>query len=184
MYVTQQDLNTFLSTQLFLVRTLHTQLSYIVASLVIVVPFDVTWRNLGHISQHMCCVRILILSNASLLNIEPRKAIHLLLKHAELFVAQLTHEELLRKTRITGVFVSILNLGHARFKKVFGNAQGFTKLEGVNPVFLLIHHHHDVVSRLVVHHEFAMAIGNDATRGIIYLFEEGVTVGILLIIIA
>ena len=177
MYVTQQDLNTLLSTQLFLVRTLHTQLSYIVA-------IDVTWRYLGHISQHMCCVRILILSNASLLNIEAWKAIHLLLKHTELFVAQLTHEELLRKTRITGVFVSILNLDHARFKKVFGNAQGFTKLEGINPVFLLIHHHHDVVSRLVVHHEFAMAIGNDATRGIIYLFEEGVTVGILLIIIA
>ena len=48
----------------------------------------------------------------------------------------------------------------------------------------LVHHHHDVVGRLVVDHQLAVAFVDAPSCRILYLLEKGIGVGTLLIVIA
>ena len=95
--IAEQDLYALHTTQLFLVLTLHTQFPNIVTRLVIVVFFNIGWRNLSHIAQYMSSHWRLILSHTTLLHIEAGESEHLLLKNAEILIRQLAHKQLLRK---------------------------------------------------------------------------------------
>ena len=51
-------------------------------------------------------------------------------------------------------------------------------------VFGLVHDDHDIVGRLVVDHQLAVAVVDDTSRGVFHFFQEGVRVGAFLIVIA
>ena len=111
----------------------------------------------------MGCDRILILAHRSLLGIETREAEHLLLEDTEVLIGELTHEELLRVARIARVLITILHRGHTGIKLFLGDAQGLTELHRIETVTRLVHHHHDIVRRLIEHHQFTMAISDVST---------------------
>lgn len=69
-------------------------------------------------------------------------------------------------------------------KSFLCDAQGIAELQRVKMVFLLIHHHHQVVTVLVIDHQLAVTVGNDATRRKLHFLQEGIRVGILLIVVA
>ena len=50
-------------------------------------------------------------------------------------------------------------------------------------ILCLIHHHHNVVGRLIEYQQFAVAVGDITTRREIHLLQEGIRVGALLIVI-
>ena len=84
MSIAKENLDALLATQLFFVESLDTQLSDIIATLVVVIGVNIALRHLCYIAQHMSGIRILILTDAAFLNIEPGKAEHLLAEDAEL----------------------------------------------------------------------------------------------------
>ena len=182
--ITKHDFHTLLSTEHLLVRLLQSELSDVVARLIVVILLDVALRHLAHITEHVSRIRISIFSDATLLDIEAREAEHLLLEHTEVLVAQLGHEELLGITRITGILGSVLDVVHTLDEKLLGDAQGIAEVHRVETVLLLVHHHHQVVRRLVIYHQLAISVVDSATRRVLYLLEEGITVGIFLIVVA
>ena len=95
MGITEENLDTLLASKLFLVIALDAEFPDIVARLIVVVLLDIVWRHLCHITQHVGCHVILVLSHAAPLYIEAREPVHLLLEDTEVLVAELTHEELL-----------------------------------------------------------------------------------------
>ena len=184
MSISKQNLHTFLSPKLFLIRPLHTEFADIIAGLIVIIVFDIACRYFRHIPQHVGGVWILILPDAPALDIETGKTENLLLKNAELLVRQLAHKKLLREARIAGILVIVLDVIHPPDEKLLGDTERIAKLRGVKPPLFLIHHHHDIVSRLVIHHEFTRPVTDDAPGRILHFLQKSVTVGILLIIIA
>ena len=65
-----------------------------------------------------------------------------------------------------------------------GDTKGFTELEGVEVVPGLIHHHHDIIRGLVVDQQLAVAVLDDASRGVGNLLQKSVGVGVLLVVVA
>ncbi len=49
---------------------------------------------------------------------------------------------------------------------------------------LLVHHHHHVVGRLIIHQQLTITVVNGTTGRELNLLQEGITVGILLIVVA
>ena len=129
--VAQKDLHTFFATKLLLVTTFYTQLTYVIARLIVLGVLHIALRNLGHITQNVSSVWILILSDASFLHIETRKTEYFLLENAELLIRKLAHEHLFGKARIAWIFVAILDIVHPFDEILLGNAQGIAKLQCV-----------------------------------------------------
>ncbi len=184
MGIAEQYLDTFHATELFLVRFLQSQLADVIAWLVVVIVLDVALGHLTYIAQHMGGVWIGVFSHASLLHIEAWKSEHLLLEHTEVLVGELCHEELLGVSRIARVLVAVLDVVHSLDKPFLGDAQRIAEVHRIETTALLVHHHHDVVRRLVIDHQLAISIIDGTTRRELYLLEEGVTVGVFLIVIA
>ena len=182
--ITQQNLHSFLTSQVFFVASLDAKLPDVVARLIIFVLINVALRNLSHLSQHVSAVGILVLPDASFLHIEARKAKHLLTKHTEILVVYLCHEELLRKAGVSRILSRVLDIVHALDKIVFGDAQSLAEVKRVKVPFLLVHHHHDVVGRLVIDKQFAVTIAYNAPAGIFNSFEKGVRIGTLTVVVA
>ena len=182
--VAQQNLHTLLAPELFLVRTLYAKLADIVARLIVVVFLNIGRRHLSHVAQHMGCVGIYVLADAAMLDIESRETVHLFPEDAELLFRQLTHEELLGESRIAGVLVPVLDVVHALVELFLRNAEGVAEFQGVEMSAFLVHHHHQVVTVLVIDHQFSVAVGNDATGGELDFLEESVRVGVLLVVVA
>ena len=90
----------------------------------------------------------------------------------------------MREARVSRILGIVLDIVHALYEKLLGNAETLAEFGGVESSALFVHHHHDVVSGLVVHEELALTVGYYAARGIFYFFEEGVTVGIFLVVVA
>ena len=160
MRITEQNLDALLTTQFLFIPTLHARLPDIVTRLVVVVLLDIRRRGLSHVAQHMSRHGILILSHATLLHIETRKAEHLLLKDTKVLVAKLTDKQLLSETRVTRITVTILHDGHPTIELFLCNAQRMTELRRINPVLCLVHHHHNVIGWLVIHQQFPMAVSD------------------------
>ena len=184
MSIAQENLDTLHTTQLFLIRAFDTEFSDIVARLVVLVLLNVGRRYLSHITQHMGTHRILILAHAALLDIEARETEHLLLKDTEVLIRELAHENLLGETRITRITVTILDSSHATVEFLTGNAKCLAELKGIEATLDFIHHHHDIISRLVIHQQFTCSVENGTTRGIFDFLEEGIRIGTLLIVVA
>ena len=94
-HIPEQYLHTLGAAQFLLVGALYADFSDIVAGLVVVVFLDVLGRHLRHVAQQQGRRGILILADASFLDVEAREFVGFLLKHAELLVGELRHEELL-----------------------------------------------------------------------------------------
>ena len=126
---------------------------------------------------------ILILTDATTLDIKTGEPEHLLLEDTEILVAQLRQEQLLRKARITRIFRFILDGGHPAVELFTRDIQGFTQIKGIQMILRLIHHHHDVVGRLVKHQQLAVSVGDITTRRKVHLLQKGIRVGTLLIVV-
>ena len=126
MSIAQEDLNALLTAKLLLVATLNTQLTDIIAGLIVFVVFDIGRRHLTHITKDMGGVGIFILADGAFLHIETRKAEHLLIEDTVILIVDLAHEELLGETRISRILVAVLDLIHALDEILLGNAQRLT----------------------------------------------------------
>ena len=182
--VAQQYLHALLATQFLLIVFLDTELAYVVAGLVVVVVFNVRRRHLSHVAEDVCSVRCLILAYAALLHIETGESEHLLLKVAELLIAELAHKELLRESRVAGILGIVLYVVHALDEVFLGDAERLAEFGSVDTALCLVHHHHDVVGRLVVYEQLAVAVVYGTARRKLHLLEEGVGVGVLLVVVA
>ena len=129
--IAQKNLHTLFATKLLLVTTFYTQLASVIARLIVVGVLHIALRNLGHITQNVSSVWILVLSDASFLHIETRKTENLLLENAELLIRKLAHEHLFGEARITWIFVAVLDIVHPFDEILLGNAQGVAKLHCV-----------------------------------------------------
>ena len=61
----------------------------------------------------MSCKGILVLADATSLDVEARETEHLLLEDREVLVAELADEQLLRETAVARVLIAILDVSHA-----------------------------------------------------------------------
>ena len=182
--IAQQYLHALLAAQLFLVRLLHAELADVVARLVVAVFLNVVGRNLCNVAEDVRTYRRLILAYAALLDIETREAEYLLLKVTELLRRKLTHEHLLREARVAWVLRVVLDVVHALYEILFRDAQSAAELKRVDASLRLVHHHHDIVRRLVVHEQTSVAVVDGSARRIFNLLEKGVRVGVLLVVVA
>ena len=182
--VAQQNLHAFHAAKVFLIIFFDAQLADVVAGLVVVVLLNVGFRHLAHVAQHMGGKGILVLPDASFLDVESGKAEELLLENAEILVGELAHEQLLCEPGVARILVAVLDVVHPLDEKLLGNAQGVAEIHGVETPLFLVHHHHNVVGRLVVDKQLAVAVVDDATRGILHLLEKGVAVGTLPVVVA
>ena len=181
--IAKHNLHALGSSELLLVMLLQSQLTDIVTWLIVVILLNIAWRNLTHISQYMGSVWIDIFSHASLLHIETGEPEHLLLEDAEVLVRKLTHEELLGISRVSGILASVLDGLHSLLESLLGNAQGVAEVHRIQTSLLLLHHHHDIIGRRIIHHQLAVSVVDSATRRKLYLLQEGIGIGILLIIL-
>ena len=51
-------------------------------------------------------------------------------------------------------------------------------------ILCLVHHHHNIVGRLVIHQQISVTVGDDPSRRIFYLLEKSIRVGTLLVVVA
>ena len=137
-----------------------------------------------NVAQHVGGNRILVLADGASLDVEARETEHFLLEYGEVLVRQLTHKDLLRKSRIAGILVAVLDVFHPAVELLTADVQRLAEVQRVQMVFRLVHHHHDVVGRLVIHQQLAVTVGDDASRRIFYLLQEGIRVGTLLVVVA
>lgn len=172
--IAQQYLHALLAAQLFLVRLLHAEFADVVARLVVAVFLNVVGRNLRNVAEYVRTYRRLILAYAALLHVEAREAENLLMKVAELLRRKLTHEHLLREARVAWVLRVVFDVVHALYEILFRDAQSAAELKRVDASLRLVHHHHDVVRRLVVHEQTSVAVVDGSTRRIFNLLEKGV----------
>ena len=131
----------------------------------------------------MCRQIVLILTDTTPLDIETGEAEHLLLEDTEILVTELRQEQLLGKTRIARILRTVLDGCHPAVELFPCDIQGITQIKGIQVILRLIHHHHDVISRLIEHQQFAIAIGDIPTRREIHLLQKGIRVGTFLVII-
>ena len=61
--------------------------------------------------------------------------------------------------------------------------QRLAKIKGIKTILRLVHYHHDVISRLVIHQQLTITVVDAATRRILYLFQESVRVGTFLVVV-
>ena len=179
-YIAQHDAHSFLAAQFFLVGTLHAELAYVVAALIVAVFGDVGVAYLAHIAQYVGGYAGSVAAYGTFLHGESAETVELLAQHGELLGGYLGHEEL---RRIAGIGGPRLDFRHLPYV-VFGReAHHFAELESVD-AYLVVHDDHDIVRGLVVYEQAALAVENEAARGKLYVFAEGVGVGVLLVIVA
>ena len=161
--ITKFNFDTLLSPELFLIVFLHAEFTDIVAWLIVAVIFYIALRNFSHISEYMGSIGTGVFTYASLLHIETWETEHFFLEHTEVLIGQLSHEELLGVTRITGIFGTVLDIVHPFDEELFCNAKRVAEVHRVESSTLLVHHHHDIIRRLIVHHQFAVSVVDGST---------------------
>jgi hypothetical protein len=136
----------------------------------------VFWAYFSDVAKKVSSVRVAVLSDASFLYVEARKAEKLLLETAEFLCRELAHEELLCVRAITGIAVQVFYLSHSALIPVASYIEAFTKVECVD-AYLLCHDDHHVIGRLVIDEQLAVAVGDGASGRILDAFKESVRVG-------
>ena len=124
-------------------------------------------------------IGISVLAYAAFLDVEAREAEYLLLESAALLCRQLTHKELLCIAAVSRIPAQVFYLFHASLIPFAVDAQTLAEVKGVH-THLLGHDYHQVIGRLVVYQQFAIAVGDDSSRRILYASEESIRVGVSL----
>ena len=183
--VAQEDLHPFLAAQLLLVRAFDAELADVVAALVeaVLVFVQIFLRHFAHVAEHVGPHAEGVVADGAVFDREALEAEQLLPEDGKLFGRDLPEEELGRVAGVAGIFPPVLDFGHALDVFLFGDADGSAEVERVHAL-LLFHDDHDVVRRLVVDEQLAAAVHDQAARGVLYLFEEGVRVGVLFVVVA
>ena len=180
--IAQENLHPLFATQHLLVRPLDTQVARVVAPLVVVVALDVAGRHLADVAQHIGRHGVSILAQHAVLDEEAGESVELLLQAAIILGRELCHESLGRIGGVSGIEPRVLHVLHALVELLAGDTQRAAEVERIEGTHLA-HNHHHVVGRLVEHQQLAGAVVDEASRGILGLFQEGIAVGILLVIV-
>ena len=182
--IAEQHLHAFLATQLLLVEALHAQLADIVARLVVLVGLHVGRAHLGHVAQHMGGIGVFVAAHAAALHIEAGEAEGFFLEEAEILVGELRHEHLLGVGRVAGILALVAHGGDAGVELLAADVQRLAELQRVEVAAGLVLDDHDVIAGLVVDEQLAVAVGDDATRGKVDFLQEGIGVGVFLVVVA
>ena len=131
----------------------------------------------------MRCIGVLVLPDGALLYIETGEKEHLLLERTDFIGRKLVHEELLGVGAVARIAPPVLYLRHPPLILRWCYAQGPAYISRVY-ARLFRHHHHDVIGRLVVDEQLAVAVHDGATGRKLHPLEKGIRVGILFEILA
>ena len=181
--VPEQDFLTLGTTKFRLIAALHAQLADIVTALVVLVSLQVIRVHLTHIAQDMGSIGMTVLTDASFLDIEAREPEQLLLKTAELLGGKLAHEKLLGKGAVSRITPQIPDFSHPALVPFPVNMQALTQVQRIH-ANLLVHNHHHVIGRLIVHQQLPVTVGDDTAGRILDTLQEGIAVSVLLEVIA
>ncbi len=88
------------------------------------------------------------------------------------------HEDLLCVRAVIAVFLHCLK---ALVKVLAGYLHGIAEVESVKREYIL-GNHHKVISRAVVYYKTTLAVVNQAARRIDYFLDEGVGIGVFLVL--
>ncbi len=125
----------------------------------------------------MGSIGVLILTDRAALDIETWEAEHLLAEDGEVLFVELGHEGLLGVAGVARILVAVLYGIHTIDECLLGDTEGLTEVEGVDMVACLVHHNHDVIGRLIIDEEFALAVVDSTARGKLYLLLKSVGIG-------
>ena len=120
---------------------------------------------------------------AALLDVKSWEAEYLFLESAALLSGQLAHEELLGVAAVARIAAPVFDFHHATLVPVAGDAKALAEVERIDAQ-LLVHHYHKVIGGLVVHQQFAVAVGDDPSCRVLDASQEGIGVGVALEVIA
>ena len=147
--IAQEHLHAFHSTQFFFVTPFNPLLADIVARVIVVIVINFFLRDLCHIAQNVSTMVCGITADSAFSHVKAMETEQLFLKDTKFVECHLCHEQLLGIWRIARILVAILDGVHSLVKLLAGDAKRVAEVECVQ-VLHLTHHHHDVVSRLVV----------------------------------
>ena len=119
----------------------------------------------------------LVLPYGALLYIKTRIMEQLFAESGKLLYRKLRHEQLLRVATVTGVASGVFDFLHTLDIPLLVDAQITTHAQRVHS-HLLAHHHHDVISRLIVHQELPLTVAYGTTGRILHPMIESVAVGL------
>ena len=182
MRIAQENLHPLLAAQHLLVRPLDTQVARVVAPLVVFVALDVAGRHLADVAQHIGCHGIGILAQHAVLDEEAGEPVELLLQAAVILGRELRHKGLGCIGGVSGIEPRVLHILHALVELLAGDSHRAAEVERIEGTHLA-HDHHHVVGRLVEYQQLARAVVDEAARRVLGLFQEGIAVGILLVLV-
>ena len=178
--VADENLHALVAAQIRLVAFLHAEVAGIVAGRIIVVALHIVGVHLADVAEHVGGGGVVVLAQDALLYEESREAVELLLQAAVVLRRQLRDELLRRVRRIAGVEAFVAHVGEALAQLLGGDVERGAEVERVEGLHVA-GNEHDVVGRLVEHHELAVAVVDEAARRIHRLFQKRVAVGALLV---
>ena len=177
-----QDLLTLDTAQIGLVGLLYAQVAGIVAAAVVGVTLQVLEGHFSDVAKHIGPGVVGILADGALLDIEAGEEVQFLLQTAVILLAQVRDQFLGGISRVTGILAGILHLLPEGIEGLRGDIQGLAQGQGVELLHIL-GDEHEVVGGLVEYYQFAVAVVDDAACRIYGALQEGVGVGVDLIVI-
>ena len=181
--IAQEDFDALLAAEFLLIGTLDALDADEVAAAVVVVVLDVAPGDLRHVAQHVRRHVVGVLPGGAPLDVESGEAEELLLEDGELLGRQLAEEDLFGVGGIAGIDGAVLDVLHPLAEELGGDVERTAEVERVE-VLDLAHDYGHVVGRLVVDHETPLAVVDGSPCRVLHLVEEGVAVGVLLVVVA
>ena len=178
--IANEYFHTFATAQFLFVTLFHTEVAGVVARTIVVVVVDIVLVNFAYVSENICCILIVVLTQNAALNEKSRETIQLFLKSAIVLSRKLAHKSLLRIRRIVWILARVLEVGNTLVEFFASDAKSLTEVDGVERENIARNHHH-IVGRLVEHHQTPVAVVDVSSRGIYGFFHKSIAVGILLV---
>ena len=147
------------------------------------VGFYIFRTDFADVSKQVSRIGIVVLANASLLNVEARKAEKLLLETAELLGRELAQKDLLCIGTVAWIALAVFYLFHSSLVPFASYVEAFTKVQCIN-AHLLIHDDHHIIGRLVIDKQLAISVGNRTSSRILDALKESIGVGTYLEVFA
>ena len=182
-HVAQQNPHALLAAQHFLVAPLHTELTDVVAALIIGVGVHVGLVHLRHVAQQVGRDARGVATHRPLLGRKTVEAKQLFAKLRELVGRNLAHKQLRRVARVARILLRIFDFRHPLHVLLPRDAHRAAEIGRVDAV-LVLHRHQDVVRRFVVHEQLPVTVRDQSARGVQDLLAKGVRVGALAVVVA
>lgn len=170
MYIDLHDFDALRATQLFLVGAFEATSTDIIAFLIIGFSLQIVVIHLADITQDVSRYGAFIDAERTLLDIKTPKTIKLILPASILLLRNLLHKN---RRRIRRVGASLV---HFFDKIVVGDSQHLAHGSGID-IFGDTRNHHQIVDSLVIDEQFAVAVVDKPTSGILGAIAKCLLVG-------